>query len=117
MHMSWRRSLRIILPFIALPFLASIVATQGRGGGDRERPINASNNPLLSAIHFRSIGPASMGGRIDDIAVAGAGGGGGGRGGVVPAVEAGTYIVTLSANGKTLTKPVTVLQDRWLGER
>jgi hypothetical protein len=45
------------------------------------------------------------------------GGGGGGRGGAAPAVEAGTYIVTLNVGGKTYTKPVTVLQDRWLGER
>jgi photosystem II stability/assembly factor-like uncharacterized protein len=47
---------------------------------------------------------------------AGRGGFGGGRGGV-PAVDAGTYIVTLSANGKTLTKPLTVLQDVWMNER
>ena len=46
-----------------------------------------------------------------------AGGGGGGRGGGGGGVEPGTYIVTLTANGKTLTKPVTVLQDRWLGEK
>jgi hypothetical protein len=31
--------------------------------------INRSTNPLLSSFRFRSIGPASMGGRIDDIAV------------------------------------------------
>jgi photosystem II stability/assembly factor-like uncharacterized protein len=42
---------------------------------------------------------------------------GGGRGGAPPAVDAGTYIVTLSVGGKTYTKPVSVLQDRWLGER
>ena len=47
----------------------------------------------------------------------GGGGFGGGRGGAPQAVEPGTYIVTLTGNGKTLTKPVTVLQDRWLGER
>jgi hypothetical protein len=45
------------------------------------------------------------------------GGGGGGRGGAPPPVDAGTYVVTLSAGGKTLTKPLTVLPDRWLGER
>jgi len=45
------------------------------------------------------------------------GGGGGGRGGGAPAVEAGTYVVTLSVGGKTLTKPIAVLQDRWLGEK
>ena len=31
--------------------------------------INQSNDPLLKTFRFRSIGPASMGGRIDDIAV------------------------------------------------
>jgi photosystem II stability/assembly factor-like uncharacterized protein len=43
-------------------------------------------------------------------------GGGGGRGGGA-SVEPGTYIVTLSVNGQTMTKPVTVLQDVWLNER
>jgi photosystem II stability/assembly factor-like uncharacterized protein len=45
------------------------------------------------------------------------GGGGGGRGGGGAGVEAGTYIVTLEVGGKKLTKPVQVLQDRWLNER
>jgi photosystem II stability/assembly factor-like uncharacterized protein len=31
-------------------------------------PINLSNDPMLKRFVFRSIGPASMGGRIDDIA-------------------------------------------------
>src|SRR5689334_1635737 len=31
--------------------------------------VNRSTNPLLANFRFRSIGPASMGGRIDDIAV------------------------------------------------
>ncbi len=31
-------------------------------------PINVSDDPLLRPFRFRSIGPASMGGRIDDIA-------------------------------------------------
>ena len=44
-------------------------------------------------------------------------GGGGGRGGGVAPVEPGTYMVTLSAAGKTITKPLVVLQDRWLSER
>jgi hypothetical protein len=34
------------------------------------RVINQSTDPLLAGFRFRSIGPASMGGRIDDIAVA-----------------------------------------------
>jgi photosystem II stability/assembly factor-like uncharacterized protein len=32
--------------------------------------INRSSNPLLASFRFRSIGPASMGGRVDDIEVA-----------------------------------------------
>jgi hypothetical protein len=47
----------------------------------------------------------------------GGGGFGGGRGGAPAAVEPGTYMVTVNVNGKTLTKPVTVLQDRWLNEK
>jgi hypothetical protein len=47
----------------------------------------------------------------------GGGGAGGGRGGLPQAVEPGTYVVTLTAAGKTLTRPVTVVQDRWLAER
>ena len=34
-----------------------------------EPAINQSSDPLLGSFRFRSIGPASMGGRIDDIAV------------------------------------------------
>ena len=54
-----------------MPFLVAIVASQGRGGGAAERGpmINLSTDPLLSSFRFRSIGPASMGGRIDDIEV------------------------------------------------
>jgi photosystem II stability/assembly factor-like uncharacterized protein len=60
---------RLVILLLSLPFLAAIVATQGRPAGERERTINASENPLLAPFQFRSIGPASMGGRIDDIAV------------------------------------------------
>ena len=50
----------------------------------------------------------------------GAGGGGGGGGGgfaAPPVVEPGTYVVTLSVNGRTISKSLAVLEDRWLGER
>src|SRR5205823_3996140 len=65
------RLARIGLALVAVPVLATIVATQGRGGGDgaRDHVINPSDNSLLSPFRFRSIGPASMGGRIDNIAV------------------------------------------------
>src|SRR5262245_15369709 len=32
-------------------------------------PVHASNDPILKPFTWRSIGPANMGGRIDDIAV------------------------------------------------
>src|SRR5919198_5939082 len=69
--------LRLILPIglLVLPLFA--IAPHGQGGGQgsagqaggRARPINQSTDPLLANFRFRSIGPASMGGRIDDIAV------------------------------------------------
>src|SRR5690349_6549981 len=69
MQTLFRRYGRLAILLISLPLLAAIVTTQGRPPGERERTINASENPLLAPFQFRSIGPASMGGRIDDIAV------------------------------------------------
>jgi hypothetical protein len=56
-----------VLSLVALPFALS-VATAQRGGG-AQSVVNLSSNPLLSSFRFRNIGPASMGGRIDDIEV------------------------------------------------
>ena len=51
--------------------LAITVHPRGQSVADGEaRLVNASADPLLAPFRFRSIGPASMGGRIDDIAVA-----------------------------------------------
>src|SRR5687767_8231457 len=47
-------------------------AAQGGQAAAPQAPapvINQSDDPLLRSFRFRSIGPASMGGRIDDIAV------------------------------------------------
>src|SRR5215471_17560024 len=39
-----------------------------RGGGQPQAPLpNASTDPLLRGFEFRSIGPATMMGRVDDI--------------------------------------------------
>ena len=46
----------------------------------------------------------------------GFGGGGGGRGGFAQPVDPGTYLVTLTVNGKAVSKTVNVLQDIWLRE-
>ena len=48
---------------------ASHLAAQGNVQPRDTTMINRSANPLLSNFRFRSIGPASMGGRIDDLAV------------------------------------------------
>ena len=48
---------------------------QGQGPGQGQQapppppPINLSDDPLLRPFVWRAIGPANMGGRIDDIAV------------------------------------------------
>src|ERR1041384_1901461 len=70
--MTVHRLMRAAIPVIALPFMFASVATQGQQGGAPQPPpmINQSDDPLLSGFRFRSIGPASMGGRIDDIEVA-----------------------------------------------
>jgi photosystem II stability/assembly factor-like uncharacterized protein len=66
--------LRIVRAISGATAVAIVMITtvhpQGPGGtGQPARTINATNDPLLSVFRFRSIGPASMGGRIDDIAV------------------------------------------------
>jgi photosystem II stability/assembly factor-like uncharacterized protein len=59
------------LAALALAAFGVRTDAQGRGGQiNRNAPeINQSDNPLLQSFRFRSVGPASMGGRIDDIAV------------------------------------------------
>jgi len=50
-------------------------------------------------------------------------GGGGGRGGVGfgggvnNAVQAGTYMVKLTVNGQSYSKPVEVIEDKWFKAR
>jgi len=48
-------------------------SSQAQQGGQQARPtptpINQSDDPVLKSFRWRSIGPASMGGRIDDFAV------------------------------------------------
>jgi len=54
---------------LAIPLVTSVVGAQGGGQAAAAPMINQSTDPLLRSFRFRSIGPASMGGRIDDIAV------------------------------------------------
>jgi hypothetical protein len=66
----------------------------------------------INRINWNLTAQSTQGGRGQ-----GGGGGGFGRGGGGTPVDPGTYIVTLTVDGKTFTKPVTVLQDVWLAER
>src|ERR1041385_3122170 len=67
--MSTSRIARFTLPALLLAAPLFMVSPAGQVPQAARRPINQSDDPLLSGFHFRSIGPASMGGRIDDIAV------------------------------------------------
>jgi hypothetical protein len=77
------------------------------------RTLEGTKAQGINRVLWQNLSAAPQGGE----AGRGAGAGGSGRGGFAQAVEPGTYLVTLSANGKTLTKPITVLQDVWLRER
>src|SRR5204863_7296068 len=75
--------------------------------GKTIRTLDGTKDQGINRVHWNLTPQPIGGGR------AGGGfGGGGGRGGGA-GVDPGTYIVTLSVNGKTLTKPLTVLQDIW----
>ena len=71
MRLALRRSGRLSFSLIALPLCAVLLQAQGRAGRNAAAPEAAttSTDPVVENFHFRSIGPASMGGRIDDIAV------------------------------------------------
>lgn len=56
-----------IAGMLAVSLAATALVAQTR---DTTTMINRSTNPLLASFRFRSIGPASMGGRVDDIEVA-----------------------------------------------
>src|SRR5262245_9727616 len=62
---NFRRSILIASASV----LAGVAAlAQGPAGAPAPaQPVNASKDPLLSGFAFRSIGPATMGGRVDDI--------------------------------------------------
>lgn len=63
------RRLSSLVACLAVAFLPSFLAAQGNVNRRDTTMVNRSSNPLLANFRFRSIGPASMGGRIDDIAV------------------------------------------------
>jgi hypothetical protein len=57
-------------PAQARPTAQAAAPAQAAPVAPAARPVvNQTDDPLLKAFRFRSIGPASMGGRIDDFAV------------------------------------------------
>ncbi len=71
MHPVLRRLALAALPAFAIGTPAVPAGAQGFGAAppDTAPLINQSSDPILQSFAFRSIGPASMGGRIDDIEV------------------------------------------------
>src|SRR5689334_20268722 len=63
-----RRRFAPIAGLVRLPLATALLAAQAPSRDSMM--INRSPNPVLASFRFRSIGPASMGGRIDDIEVA-----------------------------------------------
>ncbi|HYV99009.1 MAG TPA: hypothetical protein VE967_16255, partial [Gemmatimonadaceae bacterium] len=79
---------------------------------------NGTRNVGLNRVQWTlvrdTVGPRGRG-NADTTAAGGRGGGGGGGGrGGGGGVEAGTYLVTLTVNGKSMSKPVIVIEDVWL---
>ena len=68
-----RPSRSLSLAFAALLLTPGVTTLAAQGGGGAAAPptpmINQSSDPLLKNFRLRSIGPASMGGRIHDIEV------------------------------------------------
>src|SRR6476646_7958852 len=63
------RGLHLLFVTFACLGAAGTVSAQGRGAVEPPPPPpNASTDPLLRGFEFRSIGPATMMGRVDDIA-------------------------------------------------
>jgi hypothetical protein len=90
---------------LATPMLSG-AGRGGRAGGAGAPPAAAPGGAA----------PAPQGGRgaAPDVSCTGATGGrGGGGGGAAP----GSYIARLTVGGKEYSKPVTVLEDRWMNER
>lgn len=55
---------------LAVALLAAARVGAQQPARDTTPVINPSSNPLLASFRFRSVGPASMGGRVDDIEAA-----------------------------------------------
>src|SRR5262245_32899092 len=66
---TFRRVVRAALASILVLLFMTTVFPQGVAPVQQPPMINQSTAGLLKSFRFRSIGPASMGGRIDDIAV------------------------------------------------
>lgn len=78
-----RMSVRLVLLAALAAANVSPASAQRRGGSQTDRPADVSDSALISTLSMRSIGPAVMSGRIEDIAVASSHGSRGGALGTV----------------------------------
>jgi hypothetical protein len=93
--------------YLKAPASAGVTITIADVIGRTVRTLEGPKDAGINRVNW-NLAPQPLGGRAAAFA--------GGRGGA-QAVDPGTYIVTLSVDGKTFTKPVSVLQDVWLNER
>jgi hypothetical protein len=107
----------------------SVVDGAGRTLCTSTAPASAGIHRVQWTLVEPLVAPAGGGGRGGAGGGGGGGGGGGapdpsctgvaggGRGGAAMGVAPGTYLAKLTVNGRDYTKPVQVLEDKWLFER
>ena len=99
-------SCRLAVAAALLPLLAAPASAQERGRGPATAPDALTDSALVSTLRFRSIGPAVMSGRIEDIAVASSPGARGGSLGTVFYVGSASGGVWKTTNGGMSWSPV-----------
>jgi hypothetical protein len=85
------------------------------GNGKTVRTITSQGRPGINRVmwNLQQDPPEGRGAGQAE----GRGGGGRGGGGGGGTAEPGTYVVTMTGAGKPVTKPLTILEDRWMQER
>jgi hypothetical protein len=100
---------------LAAPMLNAAAGGGGRGGRGGAPPAGGAGGAGGAPGAGGAAAPAVPTPNPD--ANSCSGGGGGGRGGGGTAAQPGSYIAKLSVGGKEYSRPVTVLEDKWMTGR
>jgi hypothetical protein len=95
--------------YLKAPATGDVKVSIADASGRVVRTLDGTNTTGLNRVVWNLAPAGRQGG--------GGGGGGGGGFGNLPSVDPGAYTVTLTVNGRALSKPLTVLEDKWMGER